>query len=59
MVECKITRDDFLADRDKPFRQKPARGVGSERFYLTPPVLIKLEELPPGWGLLEYRRGHS
>jgi hypothetical protein len=58
LVECKITRADFLADREKPFRQKPERGVGSERFYLTPPALIKLEELPTGWGLLEYRRGH-
>lgn len=58
MVECKITRADFLADREKSFRRKPERGVGSERFYLTPPALIKLEELPPGWGLLEYRRGH-
>jgi hypothetical protein len=58
LVECKITRADFLADREKPFRQKPERGVGSERFYLTPPALIKFEELPTGWGLLEYRRGH-
>lgn len=57
LVECKISRADFLADRDKPFRQKPERGVGSERFYLTPPDLIKLEELPAGWGLLEQRRG--
>ncbi|HWW13911.1 MAG TPA: hypothetical protein VN310_04550 [Candidatus Dormibacteraeota bacterium] len=57
LVECKITRADFLADRGKPFRQKPEQGVGSERFYLTPPALIKLEELPPGWGLLELRRG--
>ena len=58
LVECKITRADFLADREKPFRQKPERGVGSERFYLTSPGLIKLEELPVGWGLLEVRRGH-
>jgi len=58
LVECKISRADFLADREKPFRQKPERGVGSERFYLTPPALIKIEELPPDWGLLEYRRGH-
>jgi hypothetical protein len=58
LVECKITRADFLADREKPFRQKPERGVGSERFYLAPPALIKLEELPAGWGLLEYGRGH-
>ncbi len=57
LVECKITRADFLADRLKPFRQKPEKGVGSERFYLTPPGLIKTGELPAGWGLLECRRG--
>jgi hypothetical protein len=57
LVECKVTRADFLADRSKPFRQKPEQGVGCERFYLTPPALLKVEELPAGWGLLEYRRG--
>jgi hypothetical protein len=57
LVECKVTRADFLADRAKPFRSKPEQGVGSERFYLTPPALIKIEELSPGWGLLESRRG--
>ncbi|PYX49035.1 MAG: hypothetical protein DMG79_10085 [Acidobacteria bacterium] len=57
LVECKVTRADFLADRGKPFRQEPEKGVGSERFYLTPPALVKNEELPLGWGLLELRRG--
>ncbi len=57
LVECKVSRSDFLVDREKPWRQKPQRGVGSERFYLTLPGLIKTEELPAGWGLLEYRRG--
>jgi len=57
LVECKVTRADFLADRDKPFRRRPEKGVGSERFYLTPPGLIAIDELPPGWGLLEYSRG--
>lgn len=57
LIECKITRADFLADRTKPFRQKAEKGVGSERFYLTPPTLVTIEELPEGWGLLEYRRG--
>ncbi|HEV3511119.1 MAG TPA: hypothetical protein VGS05_05405 [Candidatus Sulfotelmatobacter sp.] len=57
LVECKVTRADFLADRAKPFRQRPGKGVGCERFYLTPPGLVKLEELPAGWGLLEYGRG--
>jgi hypothetical protein len=57
LVECKVTRADFLADRDKPFRKEPERGVGCERFYFTPPALVRPEELPIGWGLLEYRRG--
>ena len=57
LVECKVSRADFLADRDKPFRLKPQNGVGSERFYLTPPGLVKVEELPSGWGLLESRQG--
>jgi len=57
LVECKVTRADFLADRAKPFRKKPDAGVGCERFYFTPPNLVKFEELPAGWGLLEYRRG--
>ena len=55
LVECKITRADFLADRAKPFRSKPERGVGCERFYLTPANLLRPEELPQGWGLLEIR----
>jgi len=53
LVECKISRDDFLADRAKPFRQKQQIGLGCERFYLTPAAMIRPEELPPGWGLLE------
>jgi hypothetical protein len=56
LVECKVTRADFLADRAKPFRLKPEKGVGGERFYLSPASLIRIEELPPGWGLLELRR---
>jgi hypothetical protein len=55
LVECKISRADFLADRTKPFRQKPAIGVGCERFYLVPRALVRPEELPAGWGLLELR----
>lgn len=53
LVECKISRADFLADREKPFRLKPAIGLGCERFYLTPPAMLRPEELPAGWGLLE------
>jgi hypothetical protein len=57
LVECKVTRSDFLADRAKPFRLKPEQGVGCERFYLIPAGLVRQEETPAGWGLLEFRRG--
>jgi hypothetical protein len=53
LVECKASRQDFLVDRDKPFRQQPETGVGCERYYLAPKRLIRIEELPAGWGLLE------
>jgi hypothetical protein len=53
LVECKISRADFLADRDKPFRRKQELGLGCERFYLTPSAMLRPEELPAGWGLLE------
>jgi len=53
MIECKVSRADFLADRDKPFRTKPEAGVGCERFYLAARGLIRPAELPAGWGLLE------
>src|SRR5258706_6008769 len=57
VVECKVSRADFLADRAKPFRIKPEIGLGCERFYLTVPELLQVEELPSGWGLLECQRG--
>ncbi|HUM05537.1 MAG TPA: hypothetical protein VLT90_08750 [Terriglobales bacterium] len=53
LVECKVSRADFLADRDKPFRRQPETGVGNERYYLAPRGLIRVGELPAGWGLLE------
>jgi len=53
LVECKASRPDFLADREKPFRQHPETGVGCERYYLAPKGLIRVDELPGGWGLLE------
>ena len=55
LVESKVSRADFLVDRCKPFRQKCEIAVGCERYYLSPQGLIRLEELPPGWGLLEVR----
>ena len=57
VVECKISRADFLADREKPFRLNPKVAMGCERYYLAPSGLIAREELPSDWGLLELRGG--
>jgi hypothetical protein len=53
LVECKVSRADFLADRGKPWRTAPETGVGAERYFLAPRGLIEAGELPPGWGSLE------
>lgn len=51
LVEVKVSRSDFLADRKKRHRQL-GKGIGSSRYYLCPTGLISIDDLPPGWGLL-------
>ncbi len=55
LVECKVSRADFLADAAKPFRQKPEEGMGCQRFYMAPVGVIRADELPKHWGLHELR----
>lgn len=52
MIEVKVTRSDFLCDKNKSFRKNPAEGMGGMRYYCCPTGLIKKEELPTGWGLI-------
>lgn len=53
VIECKVSRSDFLRDKNKPFRINTNQGMGDSRFYCAPKGLIKPEELPQGWGLIE------
>jgi hypothetical protein len=55
LVECKVSRADFLADANKAFRVKPEDGLGSKRLYMAPAGMIAATELPKYWGLLECR----
>ncbi|MDN4572002.1 hypothetical protein DBB29_00705 [Pandoraea cepalis] len=50
LIEAKAWRADFLADARKPHRA--AGGLGVYRFYLCPPGVIEVGDLPPRWGLL-------
>lgn len=49
VIECKVSRSDFLKDKNKPHRQK---GMGTFRYFCCPIGLIKVEELPEKWGLI-------
>jgi hypothetical protein len=49
VIECKVSRSDFLSDKKKQHRTK---GMGNWRFYCCPKGMIKKEELPEKWGLI-------
>jgi hypothetical protein len=53
VIECKISRADFLADAAKQWRKNPEIALGCERYYAAPMGLLRAEEMPEGWGLLE------
>jgi hypothetical protein len=53
VIECKVSRGDFISDQHKRARQKRRQAMGCERLYLAPAGLISAEELPDSWGLLE------
>lgn len=53
VVECKISRADFFADRKKPTRASYGERPACWCYYMTPPRLVAPEELPDGWGLVE------
>ena len=56
LIEVKVSRSDFLADKRKPFRLFPEEGLGEYRYYCCPDGLIKPEEVPHYWGLI-YEKG--
>lgn len=52
LIEVKVSRSDFLADKNKSSRKHPERGIGRYRFYACPDELICKDDLPEGWGLI-------
>ena len=57
VLECKLTRQDFLADSRKPVRKNSRAGMGQRRYYLCPPDVIQVKDLPAKWGLLWVAKG--
>lgn len=52
MIEVKVSRNDFLKDKKKPFRKFANMGMGENKYYLCPTGLIQEKDLPENWGLL-------
>lgn len=52
LIEVKVSRSDFLADKKKSFRKNPEKGMGTERYYMCPQGLLKPEDMPVGWSLI-------
>lgn len=57
LIECKLSRTDFLKDAMKMFRKNPRVGMGHRRYYLCPAELIQVKDLPAKWGLLWASKG--
>ncbi|TGT42755.1 hypothetical protein [Mesorhizobium sp. M8A.F.Ca.ET.165.01.1.1] len=52
VVEVKCSRADFLRDKLKRHRAN-GKGMGSYRYFMAPAGIMKPDELPDGWGLVE------
>lgn len=52
LIEVKVSRSDFLSDKNKFWRREPEYGLGKLRSYLCPEGIIKPCDLPDKWGLL-------
>src|SRR6202790_626754 len=57
LIECKLSRSDFLRDAAKTARRNPRAGMGQRRYYLCPSDVIQVKDLPPKWGLLWVTKG--
>ena len=52
VYEIKVSRGDFLGDKNKSFRRSPDKGMGDRRYYVVPKDMVRIEEMPTGWGLI-------
>lgn len=52
MIEVKVSRSDFLADKNKRWRKNSFLGLARFRSYLCLEGIIKECDLPEKWGLL-------
>jgi len=52
LVEAKVSRSDFMRDKDKFSRKNTRHACGQYRYYICENGLITMKDLPARWGLL-------
>jgi hypothetical protein len=51
--EIKVSRADFAHELQEPDKRKGAEGFSTECYFATPAGLVRVDEVPEGWGLVE------
>lgn len=51
--EIKISRSDFAREIKRPEKRAFAESIADECFFATPAGLLRVDEVPDGWGLVE------
>lgn len=53
--EAKVSRSDFARELADPTKRAAAEEVAGECWFITPAGLLRADEVPEGWGLVEGR----
>lgn len=51
--EIKVSRADFALELSNPVKREPAEALADECYFVVPSGLIRPDETPEGWGLVE------
>lgn len=51
--EVKVSRADFARELEKPKKREFAEKVANECYFAMPAGLVRPDEIPEGWGLIE------
>ncbi len=52
-LEIKTSRSDFLRELKQPTKRRMGLLLANEFYFVTPPGIAKIEEIPPECGLIE------
>lgn len=55
--EIKVSRADFFRELEQPDKRTFAEKVAAECYFAAPAGMVRPDEIPEGWGLLEVTRG--